>query len=86
MTSRNNTRIVQQELGREHFATMSRECVLGERNTAGISLLSAYRKRPNFSKHPMVGWSGTLEAEGPEAGETPKKPIYLQVLPRGEVH
>lgn len=55
MTSRNNTRIVQQELGRQHFATVSRECVLGERNTAGISLAVAYHEGANFSKHRMVG-------------------------------
>lgn len=55
MTSRNNTRIVQQELGREHFATVSRECVLGERKYSGISLRAAHREGASFSKHPMVG-------------------------------
>lgn len=37
MTSRNDTRVVQQELGREHFAAVPRERVLGER-TARVSL------------------------------------------------
>lgn len=55
MTSRNNTRIVQKELGREHFATVSSECVLGERNTAGLSLPAAHHEGASFSKHPMVG-------------------------------
>lgn len=37
MASGNNARIVQQELGREHFATVSRERVLGEK-IAAVSL------------------------------------------------
>lgn len=84
MTSRNNTRIVQQELGREHFTTVSCECVLGEKHSqnkpgGGTPRRSQLLQTPD-------GWSGTSEAEGPVAGETPKKPIYLQVLPRGEVY
>lgn len=35
MTSGNNTRIVQQELGRQHFAAVSRERVLGEKTQRG---------------------------------------------------
>lgn len=35
MTSGNNARIVQQELGRQHFAAVSCERVLGERTQQG---------------------------------------------------
>lgn len=35
MTSGNNARVVQQELGRQHFAAVSGERVLGERTQQG---------------------------------------------------
>lgn len=35
VTSGNNARVVQQELGRQHFATVARECVLGEKTRPG---------------------------------------------------
>ena len=79
MTSRNDARVVQQELGRQHFATVSRERVLGDR-TARVSLWAQHWESgancpgASASKHPEVQ-SGELRQKDKRLRETPRKPV-----------
>ena len=77
MTSRNDARVVQQELGRQHFATVSRERVLGDR-TARVSLWAQHWESgancpgASASKHPEVQSGELRQKDKPVSGYFPR--------------
>lgn len=72
VTSGNNARVVQQELGRQYFAAVARECVLGEKTQPGEhgrqppqaaqSCSGCSAGRMSSSNHPESLSTGAAEA------------------------